>query len=120
MVRATKGALSDRTVWLLVGLVVLCVLIVLTVVFKHEEVKPKSPQALAAAAFNQIFAVQEWKPGMGPQPLMYHPAGFDTLTWRALPTGRATPQPQNPIQGGPLNWRPMTQGGMQPYGAGRP
>ena len=120
MVRASKDALSDRAIWFLVGLVVLCVLLVLIIVFKHDEEKPKSPQALAAAAVNQLFAVQEWKPGMGKQPLMYHPAGFDRLVWKPLPMGAANPQPQNPVQRGPLNWRSMNPGGVQPYGAGRP
>ena len=120
MARASRDALSDRAIWFLVGLVVLCVLVVLIIVFKHEEEKPKSPQALAAAAVNQLFAVQEWKPGMGKQPLMCHPAGFDRLVWKPLPMRTANTQPQNPVQGGSLNWRPMNQGGVQPYGAVRP
>jgi len=120
MVRASRNALSDRTIWFLVGLVVLCVLVVLIIVFKHDEEKPKSPQALAAAAVNQLFAVQEWKPGMGKQPLMYHPAGLERLVWKPLPMRTANTQPLNPAQGGSLKWTPMNQGGGQPYGAGRP
>ena len=119
MVRAAKDSLSDRTIWFLVGLVMLCVLLVLIVVFKHEEEKPKSPQALAAAALNQIFNVQEWKPGMGKRPVMYHPAGFDRLVWKPLPVRTANPFPQNQVQGGSLNWTPMNQAGRQLQGAGR-
>jgi hypothetical protein len=119
MVRAAKDALSDRTIWFLVGLVFLCVFLVLAVVFRHEEAKPKSPQALAAAALNQIFNVQEWKPGMGTQPFMYHPAGFDTLVWKPLPGRTANPLPQNQAQGPPLNWMPMNQAGRPLQGAGR-
>ncbi len=50
MLKEVKGLSSDRTVWFLVGAVFLCVLLVLVAVFNHEREKPKSPQALAAAA----------------------------------------------------------------------
>ena len=120
MVRAAKDALSDRTIFFLIGLVFVCVLLVLMIVFKHEKEKPKSPQALVAAAFNQIFPVQEWKPGMGKQPLMYHPAGFNSPVWKPLPIRTANSLPQNPVQGGSLNWMPINPGGGQIHGAGRP
>ena len=58
---------------------ILLTVLILVVVFKHEEQKPKSAQDLAAAAFNQLFSVQEWKPGMGKKPLFYHPAAFNQL-----------------------------------------
>lgn len=77
MVRIAKDALSDRAIWFLIGLVVVCVLLVLVIVFRHDEPKPQSPQSLAAAAMTQLFGVQEWKPGMGKQPFMYHPAGLN-------------------------------------------
>lgn len=114
MLSVTKNALSDRTIWFMVGLVVLCVCLVLIIVFKHDSEKPKSPQALAAAAFNQIFAVKEWKPGMGEKPFMYHPAGFNRLAWKPLPR-RTGPQAQMigsglwslpPGSGGTLNSAP--------------
>ena len=79
------NALSNRTVWLLVGVVFACVLLVLVTVFNHDMEKPKSPQAVAAAGFNQLLSTREWKPGMGPKPFMYHPAGFDRLIWKPLP-----------------------------------
>ena len=106
MVRAARDALSDRAIWFLVGSVVLCVLLVLVIVLKHDEEKPKSPQALAVAAFGQMFNVQEWKPGMGKQPFMYHPAGFDSLVWRPLPRRATGPGPQPPVPGGTLYTRP--------------
>ncbi|NVM57906.1 MAG: hypothetical protein HWN51_07290, partial [Desulfobacterales bacterium] len=59
--------------------VFLCVLLVLIAVFNHDKEKPQSPQALVAAAFGDTFRVKEWKPGMGPKPFMYHPAGFNSL-----------------------------------------
>lgn len=99
MLKEIKGLGSDRTVWFLVGAVFLCVLLVLISVFKHDREKPQSPQALAAAAFNQTFTVKEWKPGMGPKPFMYHPAGFNSLAWRPLP-----PQPVSGLQ-----WKPVAQ-----------
>jgi len=79
------NALSNRTIWLLVGAVFACVILVLVIVFNHDMEKPKSPQAAVAAAFSQMFSVNEWKPGMGQTPLMYHPAGFDRLIWKPLP-----------------------------------
>ncbi len=110
MVKLAREALTERTVWFLIGSVVLCVLIVLLIVYKHETEKPRSPQALAAAAFSQFLGVKEWqpgmgkqpfmyhpaalrvkewKPGMGQQPFMYHPAGFNRPEWRPLPARRA-------------------------------
>ena len=79
------NALSNRTVWILVGAVFACVVLVLLIVFNHDKEKPKSPQAAVAAAFTQMFSVNEWKQGMGPTPFMYHPAGFDRLVWKPLP-----------------------------------
>ena len=79
------SSLNDRNIWLLVGVVFACVILILTIVFTHDMEKPKSPQAAVAAGFNQMFSAGEWKPGMGPKPLMYHPAGFDRLIWKPLP-----------------------------------
>ena len=56
---AARNPLSDRTIWLLVGMVFVCVLLVLIIVFHHDREKPKSPQALAVTAINQIFPVKE-------------------------------------------------------------
>ena len=107
MVKTARDALSDRAIWFLIALVILGVLLVLIVVVKHDEKKPQSPQALVAAAFNQVFPIQEWKPGMGKKPfiyhpaafewkpgmgkkpLMYHPAGLNQLVWRPLPSRAA-------------------------------
>lgn len=62
-----------------------CVMLVLVIVFTHDMEKPRSPQAAVAAGFNQLFSVGEWKSGNGPEPFIYHPAGFDRLTWKPLP-----------------------------------
>lgn len=101
MLKEVKGLSSDRTVWFMVGAVFLCVLLVLVAVFNHDREKPKSPQGLVAAAFNTVnmFSVNEWQPGMGPKPFMYHPAGFNSLAWRPLPT-RA---------GSGLQWGPVVR-----------
>jgi hypothetical protein len=99
MLKEEKGLSSDRTIWFLVGAVFLCVILVLIAVFNHDREKPKSPQALAAAAFNQALTVKEWKPGMGPKPFMYHPAGLNSMAWRPLPP--------RPVSG--LQWNPVAQ-----------
>ena len=87
--------LSNKTIWGLVGVVFACVCLVLVIVFTHDMEKPKSPQAAVAAAFNQMFSVNEWKPGMGQTPLMYHPAGFDRLIWKPLPQRQGQVRRQN-------------------------
>ena len=86
-----KEALSDRTIWMMVGAVFLSVLLIIVIVMLHDREKPESPQAVAAAAFNQMFPVKEWKPGMGPQPFMYHPAGINQPIWQPLPQRNALP-----------------------------
>lgn len=88
--------LNNRTIRLLIGVVFLVVLAVLVIVFNHDRVKPKTPQAMVAAAFSQMFTVKEWKPGMGKQPLAYHPAAFNKLVWRPLPGGQTAPVTNNP------------------------
>jgi hypothetical protein len=128
MGRAARDALSDRGTWLMVGVVFLCVLLVLIIVSIHEKEKPESPQALVAAAINQIFPLKEWKPGMGKKPFMYHPAGFNALVWRPLPLRPVQlgqqlgpgllPSPQG--SGSPLNRAPTAPGGGQVYGRGQP
>jgi hypothetical protein len=128
MVRTARDALSDRTTWLMVGVVFLCVLLVLIIVSIHDKEKPESPQALVAKAINQMVPLKEWKPGMGKKPFMYHPAGFNALVWRPLPLrpvqlgqqlgSGPLPSPQG--SGSPLNIAPMGPGGVQVYGRGQP
>jgi hypothetical protein len=128
MRRAATDTLSDRAIWFLVGAVFLCVLLVLITVLHHDRQKPTSPQALVAAAFNQLFPVKEWKPGMGKKPFVYHPAGFDRLVWQPLPSRSTQPGrqmgpgtwPPAQGQGGVLNRAPMVGGGGPTYGTGRP
>jgi len=86
MFEKIKYLRNDQAIWLLVGTVFLCVLLVLIAVFNHDKEKPRSPHALVATAFDQALTVKEWKPGMGPKPFMYHPAGFNSLDWRPLPS----------------------------------
>ena len=104
-----KGLRETRTLWFLVGTVALCVFLILLVVFNHEREKPKSPQALVAAAFHtpNVFSAQEWQPGMGPQPFMYHPAGFKSVVWRPLPSRVGSGL-------GPVGNTGMYPGGAQP------
>lgn len=98
MERAGKKALSEREVWIMVGVVSLCVIVILVIVSIHGREKPESPQALAAAAFGQIFPIKEWKPGMGKKPFVFHPAGAQGLVWqplplRPVPSGQGAPGP---------------------------
>ncbi len=81
----SPNTMSHRSVWLSIGVVFVCILLVLFIVFNHDREKPRSPQEAVAAAFSQMFPINEWQPGMGKQPLMYHPAGFNSLTWKPLP-----------------------------------
>ena len=99
---------KDRTVWIFVGIVSLVIFVILLGVIDHAIQKPTSPQALVAAAFNlPPLTAQEWKPGMGPQPLIYHPAGFQEPplnNWSPLylcPTHGASVTPQFDANGIP-------------------
>lgn len=93
-------AAKDSTVWIFVGVVSLVIFGLLLGVMDHAIKKPTSPQALVAAAFNlPPLTAKEWKPGMGPQPLIYHPAGFQATvnTWNPLylcPTHGSTGAPR--------------------------
>ncbi|MBF0226385.1 MAG: hypothetical protein HQK76_13100 [Desulfobacterales bacterium] len=86
--------LNDKKVWISIIIVFIFVLGILVVTYNHSKEKPDSPQAVVAAAFNQLFSAKEWQPGMGTKPLIYHPAGFtnrnniypqDNLVWKTLP-----------------------------------
>nr|WCC90936.1 magnetosome protein MamI-3 [Desulfobacteraceae bacterium] len=106
-------SLSNRTIWILVAIVFMSVLFAVFTVFTHDKVKPNSPQALVATAFNQLFTVQEWKPGMGQKPFLYHPAAFTEPAWQPLPNGILNNQSmpmvdsnQSPIQWQPINSNP--------------
>jgi hypothetical protein len=80
-----EGVRKDRAVWFLIGCVFCCVALVLLAVFTHEKGKAQSPQAMLAAVFGMgPPAVQEWQPGMGPKPLMYHPAAANGPVWQPL------------------------------------
>jgi hypothetical protein len=80
-----EGVRQDRAIWFLIGCVFCCVLLVLLTVFFHDKNKAQSPQALLAAVLGTgPSGVPEWQPGMGPQPLMYHPAASQGLSWQPL------------------------------------
>jgi hypothetical protein len=79
-----KWMKSDWGVWILVACVFCAVLLVLVTVFDHEKGKATSPQALVAAAFSQSLTIQEWKPGLGPKPFLYHPAAANAPVWQPL------------------------------------
>lgn len=85
MSEKVKQMLDDRTSWIFLGCVLAVIVVTLLAMLNHEKEKPDSPQALAAAAFNRIIDTREWKPGMGPQPFMYHPAAGSRLVWQPLP-----------------------------------
>lgn len=95
---------GDTVVWLWIAIVFVGVVAVLYGIYTHEKAKPDSPHALVAAAFNQMMTTKEWQPGMGPKPLIYHPAGFQRtpLPWQ-------TPQPgvPQPNGGDGLVWHPL-------------
>jgi len=109
MLKDLNGLRSEHKIWFLVGAVFVCVLLVLIAVFKHDRQKPTSPQGLVAAALTNMFTVKEWQPGMGKRPFMYHPAGFNSVTWRPLPPRAAAGQQRSigaplgaPTRGGPV------------------
>ncbi len=107
MVEKTKELMSDRVVLISATVVFVVLLIILTIVFSHERTKPKSPQHLVAAAFNQTLSVQEWKPGMGTQPFVYHPAGFNPVVQEWKPGMGTQPFVYHPAVAGQPTWKPL-------------
>jgi hypothetical protein len=97
--------LSEKAVWLWIAVVFICVVGILASLYKHEKAKPNSPHALVAAGFSQLLGVREWRPGMGTQPLMYHPAAFTTRAPLPLQTPPQSPQ----VDRNGLAWRPLPQ-----------
>ena len=84
--------------------VFLIVMLVVLFVLNNSTKKPQSPQALVAAAVQSWFAPpQEWKPGMGPQPLIYHPAA-QQLMWKPLPEAFAGEKNGGRFES---TWRPL-------------
>lgn len=79
---------NDWPVWWVIVLVFFVVFGVVLAVLNHASEKPGSPQSLVAAAFNRPITAKEWRPGMGPEPLIYHPAAFKTVAapgkWQPL------------------------------------
>jgi len=72
--KAGSGKPSVVLIWA----IILIICGVVLAVINHARSKPASPQELVVTAFNQVMKPQEWQPGMGPQPFIYHPAGFGT------------------------------------------
>ena len=72
--------------WPMIICVTMIVIMIVYSVLYHAKDKPDTPQALAAAAFKQVQGIQEWGPGMGPQPLISKPVAFnpipEILEWR--------------------------------------
>jgi len=104
---------STRTVMILSVVVMAVVSIMVTFVVEKAKQKPQSPQAMVAAA------IREWKPGMGPQPFMYHPAAQTSPSWRPLPQTAgpqsiATVPAQQPQQQTAAGWAPLPGAGAQP------
>jgi len=103
-----KITISNQTIWFLVVIVFVSIMVCVYIVFTHDKVKPNSPQSLVAAAFNQLFTIQEWKPGMGPKPLLYHPAAFKEPVWKPLPPGIINPSANMPgAQLQTQQWKPL-------------
>jgi len=101
---------SNVYVWIL-GVFAVLVLIVV-VVLSNAKKKPQSPQALVAAALTRPIVAPglEWKPGMGPQPLIYHPAALTQPSWQPLPgqTSTVREQPAAPFR--EQGWQPLPGG----------
>jgi hypothetical protein len=107
MVEKTKELMSDRVVLISATIVFVVLLVILATVFSHEKEKPKSPQHLVAAAFNQTLPVKEWKPGMGAQPFMYHPAAFNPVVQEWKPGMGTQPFVYHPAAAGQPTWQPL-------------
>jgi hypothetical protein len=107
MSRKPYNPLSDRAIWIWIVVVFVCVLGALISIYIHEKAKPDSPHALVAAAFNQMRMTQEWQPGMGPKPLVYHPAAFTFGAKEWQPGMGSQPLIYHPAAANSLAWRPL-------------
>lgn len=79
--------------WLIMTLAGVIIFGIVFSVLDHARKKPMSPQELVAAALTRPITAPtlDWKAGMGPQPLIYHPAAFQPApqtqaspTWNPL------------------------------------
>jgi len=115
--------LSGGKVLVAIAGVFAVVMIVVIFVLNNSTKKPQSPQAMVAAAMSSWFAPSEWQPGMGPKPLIYHPAAQQQLIWQPMP-GSPAAEPGRPKFDS--DWRPLPgaqaapqrgggQGGIQAY-----
>jgi len=102
-----RNALSEWAIWLWIAVVFLGVLGILIGIYTQEKAKPDSPHALVAAAFNQMNIAQEWRPGMGPQPLVYHPAAFSLGVKEWRPGMGQKPLIYHPAATNSPVWRPL-------------
>ena len=102
-----RNASSEWTIWLWIAIVFLGVLGALMGTYIHEKTKPDSPHALVAAAFNQMIVAQEWRPGMGPKPLVYHPAAFSFGVKEWQPGMGSQPLMYHPAGANSPVWKPL-------------
>ena len=101
------NSFSDWVTWLWIAIVFLGVLGVLVWIYIHEQAKPDSPHALVAAAFNQMTIAQEWQPGMGPKPLVYHPATFSFGVREWQPGMGSQPLMYHPAAANSFVWKSL-------------
>lgn len=87
MTKRMFACITDRNVYVYIVGVFFVLAIIVAFVLSRATSKPQSPQALAAAALTGRIVTPnlEWKPGQGPQPLIYHPAALSQPAWRPLP-----------------------------------
>lgn len=109
--------MSNRNVIILIGAVMAVVFLMVFVVLSKAKQKPQSPQAMVAAALNSFFTTQEWQPGMGPQPFLYHPAAQNQPAWQPLPgQAQALAPVATPMQVWPAPVAAPAQAFGQPLG----
>jgi len=86
---------NEYQTWFLVVLVFVIVSGILITVFNHDKIKPQTPHELVASAFNQILSTKgQQQIALGQnQPLVYHPAGAQSIVWQPLPPRNTTNVP---------------------------
>ncbi len=93
--------------WLTISFVIFVICVMVFAVLNHAKDKPDTPQAMMAAALQQIRGIPEWKTGSGSQPLLSRPAAFRVRAWKVLyvcpvhgfqsPVFRTNTQPVCPV-----------------------
>lgn len=80
----TSDQQNDWAIWIIIMVVFLIVFGIVLAVLNNAKDKPRGPQALVAAVFNQAPIFNVLNTGAGTKPILTHPVAFENLQWKPL------------------------------------